>query len=69
MLMELADERLRSAKSGSTKACFTIAWQSSNLPSTAKTVTFSPRVVICFLCLPVTSSSGKRTTTLMLSRP
>ena len=47
MLIELAEDRRMPASAGSAKARLTIAWQSSNLPSTAKVVTLPPSVVIC----------------------
>ena len=62
MLIELALLRRIPERSGSAKARFTIAWQSSNLPVTAKVVTFPPSVVICLRWRAETSSIGNSTT-------
>ena len=62
MLMELARRDGCRRRSGSAKARLTSAWQSSNLPSTAKVVTLPPSVVICLRWRSETSSTGKSTT-------
>ena len=62
MLIEFAELSRMPASSGSAKARFTIAWQSSNLPSTPKVVTLPPSVVICLRCRSETSASGNSTT-------
>ena len=63
MLIEFAEESGNARSAGSAKACFTIAWQSSNFPSTATVRTLSLRVVISLRWLRLTSASGKRTIT------
>ena len=55
MLMEFAEVRLRSPRSGSAKACLTSAWQLSNLLSSAIVAMLPPRVVICRRCRSETS--------------
>ena len=63
MLMEFADESGMCFKSGSAKARFTIAWQSSNLPSIATVRTLSLSVVISLRWLSLTSAIGNSTMT------
>ena len=66
--IELADVNPRCTSSGSLNARFTIPWQSSNFPSIATGDILAPRVVICLLCLSLTSLLGNRTTTLIFFR-
>ena len=61
--MELADDSGMSFNAGSAKACFTMAWQSSNLPSIATVRTLSLSVVISLRWLSLTSAAGKSTMT------
>ena len=68
MLIEFADEKRMARNAGSANARLTIAWQSSNFPSTAIVVMFPPIVVICLRCRSETSLGGKRTTTRTCSR-
>ena len=69
MLMELAEVSWMALSSGSAKAFFTIAWQSSNLPSTAIVVMLPPSVVICLRWRLLTSPTGKSTSTLTRGTP
>ena len=63
MLMEFADDSGMCFSAGSAKACFTIAWQSSNLPSIATVRTLSCSVVISLRWLTLTSAIGNSTMT------
>ena len=65
MLMEFADDSGMCFSAGSLKACFTIAWQSSNLPSIATVRTLSRSVVINLRWLTLTSANGNSTMTRM----
>jgi hypothetical protein len=69
MLIEFAEERGSFASAGSANARFTIAWQSSNFPSTAIVRMFPVSVVICFRWRALTSAMGKSTSTRIPAMP
>ena len=63
MLIELAEDSGMALSAGSAKARFTIAWQSSNLPSIATVRTLPVSVVMSLRWLALTSAMGNSTIT------
>ena len=68
-MIELAEESPSAAVSGSTNAAFTMRWQSSKVPSTAKVRTPGRRTINCRSCVGLTCPFGYRSTTRTSSIP